>query len=276
MSLKHLLFVGAYVVASAHAAVNFYGSERPDGDYVTCEVPDVSDEDVSAALGILYFPGEVVLDSNDLQFEEPLFCGDLASVAVDFACYDLGGESDCIPAQPDGNADADSDGTETNADDKISERSLAHLEKRAGAACDPCTLECKNQYRSTTAFCASDYEKETVPVQGTTGDIWCVKACTDEEAKVCQNQECPKGKEQCEKFGYSNDCAKALAKCTGLPVKMPEAVCTTKYMARLFDNFCKNKDPACVAYADGTCTLNAVQANAFVEELSKAFKQTIG
>lgn len=66
MSLKHLLLMGACVIANTNAAVNFYGAERPGGDYVTCEVLDVSDEDVSAALGMFYFSGGIVPDSNDL------------------------------------------------------------------------------------------------------------------------------------------------------------------------------------------------------------------
>ena len=82
MSLKRLLLIGAYALASTNAAVNFYGAERPDGDYITCEVEGASDEDVSAALGMFYFSGEIVPDSNDLQFNETLGCGDPASITA--------------------------------------------------------------------------------------------------------------------------------------------------------------------------------------------------
>jgi hypothetical protein len=280
MPLKHLLLISAYVLASTNAAVNFYGSERPNGDYVTCEVPDAPDEEVSAALGMLYFPSEVVPESNDLQFNETLVCGDLASIVVEFACYDLGGESTCIPthaaADPDSDsadeetdtADAESD-TADEETDAVSRRSLTRFEKRAAAECDPYTLKCKNQYQSTTGWCASDYTAETYNVKGYQPDVWCSKPCTDEEIEVCDSQKCGKGKEQCEKFGDSNDCVQGLTKCAGSPVKMPENLCTTKYMPKGFGIFCKNKDPACLAYEDGACTLSAEQYAAYLVFLSQ-------
>ena len=218
---------------------------------------------------MFYFSGEIVPDSNDLQFNETLVCGDLASVTVEFACYDLDGETDCIPAQTDADADADSDSADADSDtteeneDAVSKRSLEHLEKRAGATCNEWTLACSNSYQSTTGYCASGYTFKASEVGGQTADIWCAKPCTAEEKKVCQDQKCPKGKQQCEKFGYSRDCVDALAICAGSPVKMPEDVCTTKYFPGGFEKFCNKKNPPCLGYEDGACTLSASQFKAF-------------
>ena len=267
MLLRTVLFVSAYTIATTVAAVNFYGSERPDGDYVTCEVPDVSDEDVSSALSIFYFPGEVVPDSTDLKFDEELFCGDFASVAVEFACHDLGGEATCVPTESEGDDDA-ADDTDM---EKVSQRSLTRLTKRSGAECDPYTLECKNQYQSTSASCSGDYKAETFEVSGNLPDTWCTKPCTKEEKKVCEDQVCGKGKEQCEKFGYVNDCAKALVKCAGSPVKMPEKSCTTKYLAPGFGNYCTKTKKTCVAYEEGSCQLDAAAYKAYADILMEAF-----
>jgi hypothetical protein len=270
MLLHYRLFVSAYAVATTNAAVKIYGSERPKGDYVTCEVPDVTDDEVSAALGMFYFPGEIVQDSTDLQFNETLVCGDFASIATEFACYDLGGESICVPTHPD-QTETDAEEETTDKDSgKVSERSPVHLDKRAGGTCNEWTLECKNQHQSTTGWCASDYTAEYFEVKGHTTDVWCSKPCTEEEVKVCQDQKCPKGKDYCERFGYVSDCAKALTTCVGSPVKMPEKSCTTKYMSGFFESWCKNKEPACVAYENGSCQLNAKQYKAFEEYLSEA------
>jgi hypothetical protein len=281
MSLKHLLFIGAYALASTNAAVNFYGSERPDGDYVTCEVPDVSDDEVSAALGMLYFPSEIVPGSNDLQFNETLICGDLASLTVEFVCYDFGGDSTCVPthdntdtdadtdadSDADAGVDADSDTDESNTD-AVSRRSLAHLEKRAGAACNEWSSECRNQYQSTTGGCASGYQKELYEVQGFSADVWCTKACTDEEEKVCQDQKCPKSKQDCDKYGSFNACIEALTKCAGSPVTMSEDYCKVKYFSPYFENLCRDKGHACVTYQNGACTLNATDYREFVDEVN--------
>lgn len=268
MLLKTALFISACTIATTTAAVKFYGSERPDGDYVTCEVPDVSDEDVSSALSIFYFSGEVVPDSTDLKFDEKLICGDFSSVAVEFACHDLGGESICIPTETEQDDDDAADDTDT---EKVSRRSLTPLTKRAGAACDEYTLECKNQYQSASGACSGDYTKETFELSGYTPDTWCTKPCTKEEKKVCDDQVCGKGKEQCEKFGYVNDCAKAMVKCAGSPVKMPEKSCTTKYLAPGFGKYCTKKKKTCVAYEEGSCQLDADAYKAYADILMEGF-----
>lgn len=100
-------------------------------------------KNVSAALGMFYFPSEIVPDSNELQLEEQLVCGDLDSVTAEFACDDLGGDATCVPTRSanadTGTAGAGSDATEENAE-AVSERSLVSLEKCAGAACNKWTL----------------------------------------------------------------------------------------------------------------------------------------
>jgi hypothetical protein len=124
MLLQHLLFVCACTIASTRAAVKFYGSDRPEGDYVTCEVANATDEDVSAGLGMLYFPGEIVPESNDLQFaDEPLVCGDFASVAVEFACSDLGGDAICVPIHTADEAEEDPTGSDDKSAEAVEERS---------------------------------------------------------------------------------------------------------------------------------------------------------
>ena len=272
MLLQHLLFVCACTIASTHAAVKFYGSERPEGDYVTCEVANATDEDVSAGLGMLYFPGEIVPESNDLQFaDEPLVCGDFASVAVEFACSDLGGDAICVPTHTADEAEEDPAGSDDKSAEAVEERSLPHLEKRAAASCNQWTLVCTNEYQSTAGGCASDYTKRYYDVEGSTSDVWCTKPCTKDERAACESKECTKGKAKCEKFGHEHDCAKGLTKCAGFPVKMPESSCTTKYMSRAFTNICKKEGPACVVYEDGACTLDAGRWKTFTDYVDEAF-----
>lgn len=292
MPLKHLLFISAYVLASTTAAVNFYGSGCPDGDYVTCEVPDASDEEVSAALGMFYFSSEIVPESNDLQLDEPLVCGDLASAVVEFVCNDMGGDSTCIPTQPDTDSDSTGAGADTtntgsgatgDEAEAVSERSLAHLDKRAGAVCEGLTSLCKNQYQSTTGTCADGYEETDYEAEGQDAETWCRKPCTDEEKQVCKDQRCsPQSKKQCDSSGDPRYCADALALCAGSPVKMAEAVCDTKYMSQLFNKFCGDGDrvgagvEVCVSYDADACTLNDNQYKAFGAELDKKVKISAG
>lgn len=250
--------------------MKFYGSERPDGDYVTCEVTEATDEDVSAALSIFYFPGEVVPDSTDLQFDDgPLVCGNFASIAVEFACHDLRGESTCVTEQPETDADAND---EEDAE-VVSERST--LSRRAEAACDGYTLQCKNQYQSASGACASDYKSESFEVAGNIPDIWCTKPCTEEEKQVCKDKKCPKSKKSCEKSGYVDDCAKAVIKCSGSPVKMPEKSCTTNYMTPGFTKFCTKKKKQCVVYKEGLCELDIDMYTAYVKILTEGFGMSI-
>jgi hypothetical protein len=282
MLFQNHLIISAYAIATTNAAVKFYGSERPEGDYVTCTVTNVTDDYVSAGLGMLYFPGEVVPESTDLQFDEPLVCGDFASVAVEFACSDLGGNATCITTHTAEDAEdgadveddtvteddtATKDDTAEKDADTVSKRSPTQLEKRSGAACNQWTSQCRNEYQSTSGWCGSGYKTEYYDVKGYSTDIWCTKPCTDEEVEVCQGQVCTKGKAYCEKGGYADDCAKALATCPGSPVKMPEDYCTAKYMTPSFYEFCDGRKPACVVYKDGVCTLNADHYAAFVKKL---------
>jgi len=257
MMLQLLLLVSVYIVARTNAAVNFYGPERPYGDYVSCEVPDVSDDDVSAAL----------------------VCGDLASVTAEFACNDLGGDSTCVPTHSadtdSGTAGADSDATGEDAR-AGSKRSLMSLKKRAEAACDEWTLECKNQYQSTTGWCESDYTAQYYDVQGYAKDVWCVKPCTDKEIKACSNQACPKAKKQCEESGLLRDCGDALTKCAGSPVKVPENSCNIKWLPRNFAQWCAKKNPACMEYKNGACTLNGGQYKAYEEKAKQILGSIIG
>ena len=97
------------------------------------------------------------------------------------------------------------------------------------------------------------------------------KPCTGEEIAACESQECAKGKSQCEKFGYVHDCAKGLAKCPGLPVKMPKESCVTKYLSVIFEDQCKEEGPECVVYEDGACTLNAERYKVFDDYMDRNF-----
>jgi hypothetical protein len=282
MLLQHLLFVSAYAIATTNAVVKFYGSERPDGDYVTCEVPDVADEDVYRALAI-YFPAEAVEDEMALEFEEPLMCGDLYSITVEFACHDLGGNSTCIPTDPatdtdtdtdsenDAKDDPDADDETTNTDpEAISERSLTHLSKRTGFHCNEWTGQCQNQYESPSTRCPSGYDKEILEIGGYVPQVWCKKPCTKEERKECKKQGCAGPNGDCEKTGDRRKCTQALQRCVGLPVKTDEEMCTslqkvTKYGSGFVKVMCKDDGTQCFSYSDGACTMNEEKWKAYMD-----------
>jgi hypothetical protein len=268
MPLQHILFVCAYAIATTNAAVNFYGSDRPDGDYVTCEVTNATDEDVSAALSSFYFPGEVVPDSTDLQFDEELVCGDFASVAVEFACHDLDGESTCISTHTEEDSEP---ATEADTEELVG-RSVKQLTKRAGATCDEFTLRCKNTYPSSSGFCPSDYTLEAFQVSGYPAETWCTKPCTDEEKLGCQDKRCPDSKERCEKNDYVHDCARALTYCAGSPIKMPERSCTLKYVAAYFGAYCESVGAKGLTYEEDSCRLNATAYQDYLDLLAESFQ----
>lgn len=256
----------SYIFAGTNAAVTFYGSERPNGDYVTCEVPDFCDEYVSAALGMFYFPSEIVPESNDLQFEDQLVCGDLASVTAESVCHGLGGQSTCVPTHP---AETPEEYIAKKDAHAVSKRSLTRLAKRAKATCNEYTFRCTNQNQSTTGWCASGYAKEVHSVQGYTADIWCTKRCTDDEGKACKDQEGLKAKQKCEQNGASEDCATALLLFRGSAIKMPEEACVARNLAYFFELYCQDKSPACLAYENGACTLNVGQYDAFQRQFEE-------
>jgi hypothetical protein len=267
--LVNLLLASACSVTSAYAAVNFYGSQRPSGDYVTCSVANVTDDIVSAALST-HFTGEIVANSTDLEFfDEELVCGDFASVAVEFVCHDLGGNSTCIPSHNDTNSDTNSTAT--------SKRSASLLQKRAsGAQCNEFTLECRNQYQSTTGYCPSDYNKETFAVQGYLSDVWCTKPCTADEEKTCTDQECGKARADCDKTVSEHYCTSALVKCKGTAVKLRESLCIPQLLGSAFRVYCKSEKLAGVEYKDGACTLIAADWDGYVKDIEESLAQAFG
>ena len=138
--------------------------------------------------------------------------------------------------------------------------------------CEGLTSLCKNQYQSTTGWCASGYTKEVYSVQGYTADFWCTKRCTDDERKACKDQEGLKAKQKCEQTGASEYCAAALLLFRGSAIKMPEEACNTGNLPFFFERFCQGKEPACLTYENGACTLNVGQYDAFQRQLVEESK----
>lgn len=90
-------------------------------------------------------------------------------------------------------ADADSDATESKAD-ALSRRSLAQLGEKSRRRVRSIHVGVQESIPKHERSLRGRLRGGSRRVKGTTGDTWCVKPCTDAERKVCDDQECPKGK----------------------------------------------------------------------------------
>lgn len=203
------------------------------------------------------YPGQVMQNSTNFQFNNPIVCGDEATLSVGFNCNDLGANSTCIPSLRTTKRFQQSPPTKRDG----------------GVQCDQYNGQCRNQYQSTTSFCSSGYKKEAFHVSGYTADILCTKPCTEKEAQSCRNTVCTRSRGICERPGNGlRICIEALIECRdGVPIKMDESQCMTKWLKNGNDEgfpaFCKGRESPCLEYKDGACRLDAFAWEDYVKEL---------
>jgi hypothetical protein len=282
MLYQNIIFIGIAFSTTIQAAVTFYGSSLDKGDYVTCQFKEVADEYVSAYLD-LFYPGQIVDGSNDFAFEEPMTCGYGLSHNVQKTCQDMGGSATCIPVQekiclnifsnpilclskpsakrsilhqPIGRqlkAPIEKPDSELELDKR---RSVGHaLERRDGAKCNEWTFQCRNEYQSMSSYCSSGYILEEFPVKGTTGDIWCSKACTEEEQVACKSQACTVAARYCETDKGKEACHKALLDCPSYQIKMDQSICSLESLGNFGKTF-ENLKLKGLTFKDGYCSLS--------------------
>lgn len=239
-SFHQIFLLSSYTAAVANAAVLAYGTDGLTGDYVSCDIKNATDTEVAAYLSLLY-PDQVTEDSNDLLFDTVMTCGDSISREFAFSCNDVGGSSLCTSA---------ADGSD------VTKRNEPALAKRA-VKCDIYTGRCTDEYQSGTAGCASGYFREAFQHSGGAIDVWCTKACSDEETSNCTTIKCKELKTPCEQTASDKDCVAALIECKGTPVKTTETFCSLDGLpdSTEFAAFCRQKILKCVEYKDGQCTL---------------------
>jgi hypothetical protein len=285
MFYRNIIFTGIALAATAQAAVNFYGPDRDQGDYVTCQFKDVPDEDTSAFLE-LFYPAQMINGSNDFAFEEPLTCAHLLSHDIQATCQDAAGDTTCIPFRKKicldlfgrptlclslpsakrsvlhpsigrrSTAPVKKPDSELESDKR---RSVGHaLERRDGAKCNGFSNECRNEYQSTSGYCSPGYIDQAYEVQGSTGDVWCAKECTAEEEATCHIQACTSSKQDCETNHSANSCRKALLNCHSKRVKMDQSLCNLANLG-LYGDISRVLNLKGVMYKDGYC--NVIEAD---------------
>jgi hypothetical protein len=297
MLYQNIIFTGFALTTTVQAAVNFYGPDRDQGDYVTCQFKDFLDEDVSAFLE-LFYPAQMIDDSNDFVFEEPLTCAHLLSHDIQATCQDAGGNTTCIPFRKKICLDLSgrptlclslpsakrsvlhrSIGRRTTAPVKKPDseleynrrRSVGHaLERRDGAKCNDFSNECRNEYQSTNGYCKSGYIHQTFDVDGSTGDVWRSKECTAEEEATCDSQAYTSAKQDCETNNNVNSCRKALLNCHSNQVKIDQSLCNLGNLG-FYGDVCKSLELKGVMYKDGYCSIieaDDIKVRAYITEHS--------
>jgi hypothetical protein len=289
MLYQNIIFTGFALSTTVQAAVNFYGPDRDQGDYVTCQFKDVPDEDVSAFPDFFY-PAQIIDGSNDFAFEKPVECSKGALHDAEEACQDAGGDTTCIPfrkkiclgvfgasvlclSQPSAKRSVlhRSIGRQSTAPVKKSDselesderRSVGYaLERRDGAKCDRYTFAFRNEYQSTSGYCSSGYTVETFEVQGSTGDTWCSKPCTDQEVTKCKTKACVLAKEDCETNKGTTSCEKALLECASHQIKMDQSICNLDHLGS-YGMECTRSGRKGVTYKDGHSSLIIADRDAY-------------
>jgi hypothetical protein len=279
MLYQNIILTGFALSTTVQAAINFYGPDRDNGDYVSCQFKDVLDEHVSVFLEFFY-PEQIIDGSNDFAFDEPVECDQGVLHDAQGTCLDSGGDATCIPKQncllsllilcfskrsAKRSVLHRSIGRQSTAPVEKREsglefdqhRSAGHtFERRDSAKCRVSSFECKNEYQSTSGRCSSGYTTTTFDVKGSTGDIWCSKPCTDEERTNCKSQACAVPRQDCEANNTVKSCRKAVFVCPAGPIKMDESICNLDTLG-ILGGICRSRKLKEVVYENGHCSIIA-------------------